>query len=135
MCVPAEIYLNYTWYRCSRVDASTRYTACLSSGAKLMASRKPSIYKLSNFCKTQKNTHLLRFVLLNLSVTIYNLQSQLLLEHVVNNLFSVNRTNFIYSTFRNSKHHTYTLSWNLRPIITTVYQQKNKVIFLQEYIT
>jgi len=59
-------------------------------------------------------------------VTIYtrNLQSQLLLEREVNNLFSVNKTNFIYSTVRNSTHHTYTLSWNSRPSITTAYQQK-----------
>jgi len=66
-------------------------------------------------------------------VTIYNLQSQLLLEHEVNNLFSVNKTNFIHSTVRNSKHHTYTLLWNLRPSITTAYQQKQSNFFTRIY--
>ena len=57
MCVPQEIYLNYTCYRCCKGDASTKYTACLSSGAKRMASWKPSMYKISNFCtkKEKKN--------------------------------------------------------------------------------
>ena len=54
MCVPAEIYLNYTCYSCCKGDASTRYIACLSSGAKLMASQKPSMYKISNFRIMQK---------------------------------------------------------------------------------
>jgi hypothetical protein len=138
-CAPAEIYLNYTCYRCWKGDASTRYTACLSSGAKFMALWKPSMYKSSNFCIMQKNiytyiyiyiyTNLLKFVLLNLSVTIYNLQSQLLLEHKVNNLFSVNKTNFIYNTVRNSKHHTYTLLWNSRSSITMEYQHKQSNFF------
>jgi len=108
MCVPAEIYLNYTCYRCCKGDASTRYIARLSSGAKLMASQKPSMYKISNFCIMPKKK-LLKFALLNLLVTIYNLQPQLLLEHEVNNSFSVNKSNFTYSTVINSKHHTYIL--------------------------
>jgi len=56
MCVPAEIYLSYTCYRCCKGDAKTRYTACLSSGAKLMASWKPSMYKISNFCIVEKKS-------------------------------------------------------------------------------
>jgi len=70
------------------------------------------VYKISNFCimgEKMGGGKLLKFVLLNLLVTFYNLQPQLLLEHEVNNLFSVNKTNFIYSTLRNSKHHTYTM--------------------------
>ena len=88
------------------------------------------MYKISNFCIIQKNNNnKIKFVLLNLLVTIYNLQPQLLLEHEVNNLFSVNKTNFIHSTLRNSQHHTYTLLLNSRPCITTAYQQKQSIFF------
>jgi hypothetical protein len=49
----------------------------------------------------QADHNISKFVLLGLPVIIYDLQSLLLLEQVVNNSFSVNVKNFIQNTFRN----------------------------------